>query len=216
MEAREASYQGKLIIEQTVKNIESVSLVVHDTVELTSHLGDRSKEINSIVQIINDIAGQTNLLALNASIEAARAGESGKGFAVVADEVRKLAERTAQSTSEIQKVVDAINHDIYKVVDKMKQSEEDVVNSVVLSKNVLNSIDNIVLNADQISFLVKSISSALQEQSTASQEIAQNVEKIAYMSEENSASVNQTVTVAYQLEQQSISLNKLINNFRLT
>jgi methyl-accepting chemotaxis protein len=86
------------------------------------HLGERSLEINQIVELVDEIAAQTNMLALNAAIEASRAGEQGKGFAVVADEVRKLAERSSSATKDIGAFIETIQG----ATDEAVQAMEDI------------------------------------------------------------------------------------------
>lgn len=104
--------------DQSVQNmVQQADGVVHSTRDLA----DSSQRIQSVVQVIQKIAGQTNLLALNAAIEAARAGDLGRGFAVVADEVRKLAEMTRQNAAEIGEDIDALAGKIQQVAQDIEQ-----------------------------------------------------------------------------------------------
>jgi methyl-accepting chemotaxis protein len=109
------------IIDTIVNDISEQSILFHDTASTIQTLSNRTREINTILSLIKDIADQTNLLALNAAIEAARAGEHGRGFAVVADEVRKLADRTQKAISEISVVVMSIEQDVKDVDSKSEQ-----------------------------------------------------------------------------------------------
>ncbi|MGP1580341.1 MAG: methyl-accepting chemotaxis protein [Wolinella sp.] len=98
-------------IQQVVDSLESLTSLIASNKEATKMLLDRSSEISSVINLINDISNQTNLLALNAAIEAARAGEHGRGFAVVAEEVRKLAEKTQKATGEIRASIQILQQD---------------------------------------------------------------------------------------------------------
>ncbi len=126
-EAANLSDDSRKTIQVIVRELESMKQSVSENNEAIIHMASRTQEINSIIQLITDIAEQTNLLALNAAIEAARAGEHGRGFAVVADEVRKLAERTHKATGEIAVSINSLKQDmsdIEKSAEEMNQVVE--------------------------------------------------------------------------------------------
>ncbi|MDE2028950.1 MAG: chemotaxis protein [Alphaproteobacteria bacterium] len=126
--------------------------------ELVNSLAEAAQKIGDVVQLINDIAGQTNLLALNATIEAARAGEAGKGFAVVANEVKSLANQTAKATEEIGEQIGGMQAATDKAVAAIRHISETI---------------------GEIKKITVDITSAVNEQRTATQEIASNVHKAA-------------------------------------
>src|SRR5690606_9471673 len=142
-------------------------------------VGEKSERISSIVQGIKEVADQTNLLALDAAIEAARAGEQGRGFAVVADEARKLAGRTAQATTDISDMVGGMQSSAEEAVATMRQAVERVESGVQLASRAGESIGGISDGTQRVVEAVDEISSALKEQSAASNDIAINIEKIA-------------------------------------
>jgi len=135
--------EGVNYISESVENIQGMARDITEAGQKVQSLGKQSREIGSIVQTIKEIADQTNLLALNAAIEAARAGEQGRGFAVVADEVRKLAERTANSTSEISRMIGAIQQQTDSAVQSMDELGTRVEGNVTLFKRADNVMSQI-------------------------------------------------------------------------
>ncbi|MGE4351303.1 MAG: methyl-accepting chemotaxis protein [Bdellovibrionales bacterium] len=176
--------------EELTASIEEISRLVGDSSQKSGHAVEQiqkandtvkglmtsSAEIGEVVQLINDIAAQTNLLALNATIEAARAGEAGKGFSVVASEVKNLANQTAKATEEITAKINSI---------------QDVAGNAV---QVIQSVGEIV---ESINDSATNISAAVNQQSSATQEIAKNAHQVAIGTQEVTNSIA-TVTKAVQ------------------
>jgi methyl-accepting chemotaxis protein len=209
------SQEGRRVMEKSVAEMERIAEAVDLSSEAIRELGEKSRQINAIVDSIRDIADQTNLLALNAAIEAARAGETGRGFAVVADEVRKLAERTSLATQEIGGMVAAIRQGTERAVDTMQQGVQRVRDGVEMSNRAGASMTQINSGAEQVLTAVREISTALHEQSLASNDIARNIERIADMAEHNSGVVRETASTATTLEQLASTLREQASRFRV-
>jgi methyl-accepting chemotaxis protein PixJ len=200
--------EGDAAMNRTVEGILAIRDTVAQTSKKVKHLGESSQKISAVVNLIGTFAAQTNLLALNASIEAARAGEEGRGFAVVADEVRSLARQSADATSEIEKLVAAIQAETNEVVAAMEAGTEQVVMGTRLVDETRQSLNKITDASVQIDTLVEAIAQATIVQSQASQEVTQTMSNVAEIAQKTSqeaiivsSSFEQLLAVAIMLQE---------------
>ncbi|MGJ0535124.1 MAG: methyl-accepting chemotaxis protein [Methylocystis sp.] len=213
--ARTLSADGLEVVQAAVSEMRKIAQSVQESAVTVGSLGDSSTQISEVLGEIKSIADQTNLLALNAAIEAARAGETGRGFAVVADEVRKLAERTTQATIQIGEMVDKIRAETTAAVAGMESGRVQVNTGVELANRAGAAMERINQGAQDVTLTVSEIAFATREQSSASNEIARNVERIAQMAEENAAAVNMSADAARQLKMEAERLEQELRRFKL-
>jgi aerotaxis receptor len=210
-----AADKGKTAVREVVDEMARIDLAVKDVAGKIEVLGSKSAQIKDIVKTIREIADQTNLLALNAAIEAARAGEAGRGFAVVADEVRKLAENTGNATKEIARVVNEINAGTADAVNEMTSTVARVRNGSVIVERTGRAMAEINEGALKVLTGVEDILASLREQSSASREIAANVERVAQMSEQNNMALHGVSVAAECLREQVVELDQSVEQFKI-
>lgn len=204
--ARTASNNGLQSVQQSMNQMKMIEEKVSHTSGIVLELGEKTKEINQILGVIDDIASQTNLLALNAAIEAARAGEQGRGFAVVADEVRKLAEQVAASTNQIAGIIQSVQGEAEQADQAMNQVVREVLEgSGVIDENgkAFEEIANII---QEMIGKIQNVTDATEKMNSRSGKAVRSVENIAAITEESSAS---TEELAASMEQQSASMEDM-------
>jgi methyl-accepting chemotaxis protein len=205
--------KGADVVRKSVAESRSIVETVNASTNVVQSLGDKSKQIGEIVDVINDIADQTNLLALNAAIEAARAGEQGRGFAVVADEVRKLAERTAKATTEITQMIGAIQGEVAIAVDAMGNTNEKVNVGLKYSLEAGEELKQIVVSAVHLQKLVEQIAAATEEMSTTSESISGDIQAVAGGARDISGDSDQIAQSSAELARLAGQLKTIVDQF---
>jgi twitching motility protein PilJ/methyl-accepting chemotaxis protein PixJ len=214
--AAQTVQEGDVAMNRTVDGILAIRETVAETAKKVKHLGESSQKISTVVNLISTFAAQTNLLALNASIEAARAGEEGRGFAVVADEVRSLARQSAEATSEIEKLVAAIQGETNEVVAAMEAGTEQVVTGTKLVDETRQSLNKITAASMEINKLVEAISQATVVQSQASEAVTQTMTNVAAIADKTSKEANFVSSSFEQLRKVAQALQEDVGRFKVS
>ncbi|MBT2261697.1 methyl-accepting chemotaxis protein [Bacillus safensis] len=229
IQSTEAAGQGGRIVESTASQMKHIDTSVQEAEQVMKELEYKSKDITSILNVINGIADQTNLLALNAAIEAARAGESGRGFSVVAEEVRKLAVQSADSAKEIEKLIQEIVLEIAKSQDMFKAVNREVNAGLGMTEEAKESFQHIYEAAEGMSKKLsqlndtaidlssgsKLVSQAMQEMRQVSRESAANIQDIAASAEEQLASMEEITSSSVTLANMAEELKELTSQFKI-
>jgi len=213
--AYQNSQQGSKITEQVATQLESVLTSVADAAAALKLLVEDSNSISSMLQVIKEIAEQTNLLALNAAIEAARAGEQGRGFAVVADEVRTLAQRTQDSTLDIQAIIEKLEKNSVIAVDKMNKSNEVVKATNEIGLGAEEALEKIHHATKTIREMNIAIVKSTEEKSIIVDAIYNNMEQLTEHASSTQENAHKTDESGQKLNQVAEKLDGIVNKFKI-
>ncbi|MBC2582521.1 methyl-accepting chemotaxis protein [Clostridium sp. DJ247] len=221
--------EGDRVVSKTIEQMNSINEKVKNSVHIIHKLGEKSKEIEQITSLINNIAGQTNLLALNAAIEAAQAGEQGKGFAVVAEEVRKLAEQSAKAANHISKLINEIQLNTESAIQSMDEGAMAVDEGMSMInitgktlKEILQSINHVSLQVKSVSSVIKGVNvntknmvSSIDSFNNVLKNSAANTQNVSAAVQEQTVSMEEISTSANKLSKMSEELQNSVNSFTL-
>ncbi|AOE69506.1 chemotaxis protein [Pseudomonas fluorescens] len=211
----EDSKHGHYQISETISSIQNLVDEVLGASNKAEGLAMQAQDISKVLEVIRGIAGQTNLLALNAAIEAARAGEAGRGFAVVADEVRSLAQRTQDSTEEIEQMIAGIQQGTQDTVSALNSSAEHAGQTLQRANNAGSALEKITAAISQISQRNLVIASAAEQQALVAREVDRSLVNIRDLSTQTAAGATQTSAASQELSRLAVDLNGLVTRFVL-
>jgi len=221
-EASEVSIQvnneantGNQLVASSLESITLLSTNIDHSMKMIELLAKESDGISVVLDVIKSIAEQTNLLALNAAIEAARAGEQGRGFAVVADEVRTLAQRTQQSTQEIEQIILRLQSGVSDTSQSMSISHENVGNSVSWSEEVGEALNRISASAQSIVNFNAQIVKATEEQTTVAKEIDKKITVINDLTSQTAGGAKETAQALDNMVTQTNHLKDVVHTFKI-
>ena len=173
---------------------------MQELLQAITEIEESSKEIEHIIQVIDDIAFQTNILSLNAAIEAARAGDAGKGFAVVADEVRNLASKSSDAAKQTGLLIN--------------RSIEAVNRGTELAHTASEALEGIVNGVEDVSQIMNEISSATVEQTNAVEQVSSGMETANAAIHTTSATAEESAASSEELSALAVSLTDIVNRFK--
>jgi methyl-accepting chemotaxis protein len=213
--ADQQAAKGNTVVQRALSQIDRLSSEVTLSAEAMTQLNQETDGISTVLTVINGIAEQTNLLALNAAIEAARAGEAGRGFAVVADEVRGLAQRTQQSTAQIEALIANLQKGARTASGMMDSSNTLARDTVTLAREVGTELQAITETVSVIQAMNQQIATAAEQQSSVAEEINRSVLSVRDVAEQSAEAARETALSTARLAQLGGELQTLIGRFKV-
>jgi methyl-accepting chemotaxis protein len=213
--ADEQSSRGGAVVREVIAAIGDLAAEVEQSAGVIAQVEQQSDGIGSVIEVITSIAEQTNLLALNAAIEAARAGDQGRGFAVVADEVRVLAQKTRQSTTEIETMIEGLQESAKSAVKTMETGREKAQATVEQAAKAGETLDQITDSIATITSMTTQIAAAAEEQTVVAEDINQRVVSIRDVADHNAGGSDEIARAMHELQRVATQLKDTVGQFRL-
>ena len=214
-QANESVKKSQEAVNSNRDSINQLSRDIQSAQNVISALAEESQSVAGILNVIKGIAEQTNLLALNAAIEAARAGEQGRGFAVVADEVRTLAQKTQQSTREIEDLIDGLQSKSKDAVSVIQDSCAQAESSVGFAGEVSDQLSSVSGAVSDVFQMNVQIATAAEEQAAVAEDINKNVTHISDISHQTSSDAQAALSASDEVERLVEDLSALVHQFKV-
>ncbi|KQT62138.1 chemotaxis protein [Pseudomonas sp. Leaf434] len=212
--ADQQARHGSTVVKQATVQISELAMAIEELGGAMNVLTQDSEQIGKVIDVIKAVAEQTNLLALNAAIEAARAGEQGRGFAVVADEVRSLAQRTQDSTKEIEALIVTLQQGTQAAATLMTSSRERTLDTVVLAQKAELAITEINQSIGTIQEMSQQISAAAEQQSAVADEINRSIVSVRDVADQSAVASEESAAATIELASLGQDLQRMTAHFR--
>ncbi len=206
-DARQSAQGGRAAVQQAAEGMGRIHENVQETSSKVQTLGERSREINNIVEVISTVAHQTNRLALDAAIQAAMAGENGKGFGAVAADIRRLAERTKEQASVIGRIVRSVREDIGAVAVSMQDTERETSAGSELTQEAGVALESIFSAVEHQAREIENINQMAAQQLQSSRNVVHIMRAISNTTHQSTMS---THTASQEMER----LARLVEQLR--
>jgi len=214
-DADEGSTECEKLVRTSQESILGLAGDIRKSADIVDQVKQNSNTASTVLDVIKNIAEQTNLLALNAAIEAARAGEQGRGFAVVASEVRTLAQRTQDSTTEIEQIISELQNGVDQAVSSMDDNRENAERTVERGEEAAKALRRISKAVGDIADMNTQTASAATQQSTVSEQISQSVQRISEIADQSSSGAEETSRSSEELARLAEQIQQMSQRFRV-
>ncbi|MCP5206909.1 MAG: methyl-accepting chemotaxis protein [Hahellaceae bacterium] len=212
---RDQAKEGERIIAESLTSTLALAKELDHAGNVIEQLASSSVNINQVMSVIQSIAEQTNLLALNAAIEAARAGEQGRGFAVVADEVRSLAQKTQESASQIEEMVDTLQKRAQEAVKIINHNKEQAQNNAKSGEKANHAMHVIFESIAKIDDINHQINQAATNQTSISQDVEHNIHAISALGDKFHQNAARTHRFSEKLSLEAKRFSEISNSFNI-
>lgn len=214
-EAIKTTLNAMSTVTDTVDSINTIRDIIRETEKRIKRLGERSQEISTAVNLINNISERTHILALNASMHAASAGEAGRGFAVVADEVQRLAENAREATTQIGTLVSNIQAETASTVNTMNELVSQVVGGSQLAQKAGEQMKKTQSTTANLVDMVQKISQNAADQARTSRKLRMRADNIRESVKKTGSHLHEQTVHTDELVEQAMSLVTSIGVFKL-
>lgn len=201
------------IVQRSIEEINQLHYDMTESAQSMQNVLHESEQIGSVLDVIKSVADQTNLLALNAAIEAARAGNMGRGFAVVADEVRNLAQRTQNSTQEIETLIIHLQNIIRDAAQRVSHSQLKTTQAVDGTRMIGEQLHEITTSVIQIQEMNQQIATAAEEQTSVAEEINRSIINVRDSVDQTASATEQTTASSHELAHLGTELQQVVARF---
>ncbi|MCB1985423.1 MAG: methyl-accepting chemotaxis protein [Burkholderiales bacterium] len=207
--------KGSTAVRESITGMDEIRTHIQETSKRIKRLGESSQEIGEIISLVSDITEQTNILALNAALQATAAGEAGRGFNMIAQEVQRLAERSAEASKHISRLIKMMQNDTYDTIAAMERSTLEVIKGTQKSNIAGKALEEIEVVSKRLADHVANIYATTHAQTQAANTVIENMEEILQITQQTTVGTQETAASIEQISGFASELKASVSNFKI-